>query len=1298
MATLAELKLIVDSSQLEHAKKVLDEFGVSASNVESSSERISKGVNSSGESVDKFSNDVDTLTTRLTKMVENLNQGASSVLSFGGSVDSFGKSIAPLSTSMSDLVSTQKQYVEQQKATVDAQTKSTNATDRMNAKLKEEVETMGMSRQEKLLYRAEQKGLTADNSEYVRSLQASINASKEEAAAFKSAAQIKREAKAAEAESARQTREDIQKNIEASRNLQAVNSQLAAHEKQMAEQRKASLKKDEEIAELRGLQLGYKGLLDDKKKDAEATRKSAEESKKQADEFAKLKASIDPVSAAYDKLDAQLDKISKLKSQGGGGVASVLELERLEDSIHKSRKQLDTLGATTGKTAKEMAFAMRGLPAQFTDVVVSLQGGQKPLTVLLQQGGQIKDMFGGIVPAFKSMGAYVLGLITPLNLAIAGIGALAYVAYSAHSDIENLRKSLILSGSATKATVGELVGGARRISESYGTVGKAAEVIGKVATTTKVHKDNIEAVTLATLKWRDATGGSVDDILGDFSKLDTASGLDEMQMKYSFLTLAIRESAEEARASGDRLKETAIYEKALADAMTDRANIARASSTGISAMYNNISEGAAKLFNTLKNGTAQFANTSDQVEFLERKKKDLELQVKLLDNTLGKLPDTMTNLHPSFISFDALLASLRSELEATEEGLRSLANEADRIASADYSKITAGLSVAFDRIKDPAFELEEALRKTNEQIKAIEESDQGRTEDLNKAIQLRVHYERQLYDLRENSLDNKLIEQSERALKMAKEQYSVNGKISSARLEYIRQEEMFAQIGEKLIAGVASAEEARAYANKEIILGKYEEVALLQEQYDASKKVNKETTKPVVLTQAQKMLKTLESQNAVLQEQLLYGRGMGTEAKNLAKLRQDIFNIEEASKTRSLTLDEQSLLNNKESLLLAQGENTELEKRIKIKQREVELEKFKQGLQESLITSKGGDTAREGFGVGDKEAGRIKERNELLKEEAKARRDIENARSLAREDGSYDEKEYDDKLAALDDYYGKRRGMLEEYYEVEDELQGDWLAGMQSGFETFLENQEDLYTTMRDMTEDLLTTLSEGISDSISNAIISGENLSDSMYKLGETIRNQLIKSLVEMAVQYSINAAAEILGIRTVAAVKRTEMATTATMAKTQTLANAGVQATAGATTAAAWSPAAIAASIGSFGAAAAVGLAAVVAAMAAFGGFKTGGYTGSMGVNDVAGVVHGQEYVFDAAATARIGVGNLERLRSGGDFQQGGGGGSVRGGRTTNVNQVINVSGEVDNRTANQISYETYSRQRRAEARFNR
>lgn len=49
---------------------------------------------------------------------------------------------------------------------------------------------------------------------------------------------------------------------------------------------------------------------------------------------------------------------------------------------------------------------------------------------------------------------------------------------------------------------------------------------------------------------------------------------------------------------------------------------------------------------------------------------------------------------------------------------------------------------------------------------------------------------------------------------------------------------------------------------------------------------------------------------------------------------------------------------------------------------------------------------------------------------------------------------------------------------------------------------------------------------------------------------------------------------------------------------------------------------------------------------GFKTGGYTGSGGVSDVAGVVHGQEYVLNAAATKRVGVGTLDAINSGGSL----------------------------------------------------
>ncbi|MGQ0788060.1 tape measure protein [Acinetobacter baumannii] len=51
----------------------------------------------------------------------------------------------------------------------------------------------------------------------------------------------------------------------------------------------------------------------------------------------------------------------------------------------------------------------------------------------------------------------------------------------------------------------------------------------------------------------------------------------------------------------------------------------------------------------------------------------------------------------------------------------------------------------------------------------------------------------------------------------------------------------------------------------------------------------------------------------------------------------------------------------------------------------------------------------------------------------------------------------------------------------------------------------------------------------------------------------------------------------------------------------------------------------------------------VAGIAGFSSGGYTGNMGRGDVAGVVHGQEYVLNAAATKRVGVDTLNAINSG-------------------------------------------------------
>jgi hypothetical protein len=59
---------------------------------------------------------------------------------------------------------------------------------------------------------------------------------------------------------------------------------------------------------------------------------------------------------------------------------------------YPGRKLLPGAGISVG----QYSAAMRTLPAQFTDIATQLAGGQSPFLILLQQGGQIKDQFGGV--------------------------------------------------------------------------------------------------------------------------------------------------------------------------------------------------------------------------------------------------------------------------------------------------------------------------------------------------------------------------------------------------------------------------------------------------------------------------------------------------------------------------------------------------------------------------------------------------------------------------------------------------------------------------------------------------------------------------------------------------------------------------------------------------------------------------------------------------------------------------------------------------------------------------------------
>ncbi|WP_057199570.1 phage tail length tape measure family protein [Acidovorax sp. Root217] len=158
------------------------------------------------------------------------------------------------------------------------------------------------------------------------------------------------------------------------------------------------------------------------------------------------------VEASARSMIREIQRVTASAQAGEKGTASYYaELAKqrnlgtsLDPYIEKLRQAEAAQRAATGGMGKmqvsaaQTAAALRGVPAQFTDIITSLQGGQAPLTVLLQQGGQLKDMFGGAGNAAKALGGYVVGLINPLTVVVAAVGALGFAVASAEGDARKL--------------------------------------------------------------------------------------------------------------------------------------------------------------------------------------------------------------------------------------------------------------------------------------------------------------------------------------------------------------------------------------------------------------------------------------------------------------------------------------------------------------------------------------------------------------------------------------------------------------------------------------------------------------------------------------------------------------------------------------------------------------------------------------------------------------------------------------------------------------------------------------------
>lgn len=538
--------------------------------------------------------------------------------------------------------------------------------------------------------------------------------------------------------------------------------------------------------------------------EAQAQREAAKAHDEQVAALRRLEAQLDPVGEGFRRL-AQQQKL--LDSAKASGMLSTETYSKLSGTLSEMRGELEKTQAQLGKTgmsARQTAFAMRMIPAQMTDIVVGLSTGQSPFMVLMQQGGQLKDMFGGIGPAIKGVGGYVAGLINPFTLAAAAVGVLGLAYYKGSEEQEEFYKSLVLTGNQVGKTSGQLADIAARAGiAADSTTGKAVSTLNQLVSSGKVAGDSLERVTTAIVKISDATGIATEKMVSDFNDItaDPVAAITKLNDQYHFLTLATYNQIKALQDEGNQQAAARVASEAYSSSMIQRANQIKDNLGYLETAWNAVAKAAgwawdsmlavgreASIEQKIQDVSAELERAQMALSDLQKgqsanagpygpwKSDDLERQQKgvaLLKQRLSALQGekiAQEAINESYDGYlkkqqdgiklqqdqDAFASKYQTRQQQMAKELKELNDLKARGAKLDYVSLESEIRNRYKEPKAPKTPksksyTEDAATRLLDQINqqtAAMQSQLDASDKLNSATQARVKFEQQIADLK----------------------------------------------------------------------------------------------------------------------------------------------------------------------------------------------------------------------------------------------------------------------------------------------------------------------------------------------------------------------------------------------------------------------------------------------------------------------------------------------------------------------------------------------------------------------
>lgn len=444
-------------------------------------------------------------------------------------------------------------------------------------------------------------------------------------------------------------------------------------------------------------------------KAAEAAKLAAASVEKEAQELTQLLGKIDPVIRKLDELDDMEQKLRTARSSGR------IDLETFDQFNAKLQEQRQRLGGTTdamrvaGITAGQYQQAMRQLPMQITDITTSLASGMPIWLVAVQQGGQIKDSFGG----WRNAGQALISTLNPLTLAIAAaagsIAAITIATYQGSQESIRFSEQLILTGNAAGTSTDQLMNMAASMDVVRGTQRQAAAALAEVAGTGRIAADQIQLVASAAVAMNQATGRAVSETVAEFVKLadSPVKAVADLNREYNFLSAAVYEQIAALAEQGDEAEAARLAMEELAQTMESRATQIEGNLGLIEQAWRGIKRVAAEAWDEMV-GVGREQTLEEQLAALDRRSvRDIDL------GAVGANALVLGPLGAAKELWDQLTPVIQG---ATEEGSKQLDQDRNRLQLAIQQRDTeAAWQAELKRLNSESIEAQQQIAKVREQ-------------------------------------------------------------------------------------------------------------------------------------------------------------------------------------------------------------------------------------------------------------------------------------------------------------------------------------------------------------------------------------------------------------------------------------------------------------------------------------------------------------------------------------------------------------------------------------------------------